>query len=142
MTDTPQQDLRELTRRRVVVAGGATAVTATAVALGAGLASAQGAPEGRSAAHGPGSLPSDSPSGTPSGTPEACYVLTTETTEGPYYIDADKLRQDITEDEEGIPLTLRLKVIDAETCGPVRNSAVDLWHCSALGIYSGYEAGL
>ncbi|WTZ42400.1 intradiol ring-cleavage dioxygenase [Streptomyces sp. NBC_01390] len=113
-----------MTRRRVVVAGGATAVTATAVALGAGLASA---------------TPSATPSGTPSGTPEACYLLTTETTEGPYYIDADKLRQDVTEDEEGIPLTLRLKVIDAETCRPVRNAAVDIWHCSALGIYSGYE---
>ena len=50
---------------------------------------------------------------------EACYKLTSETTEGPYYIDADKLRQDITEDKEGIPLTLRIKVIDAETCKPV-----------------------
>ncbi|GAA0288464.1 hypothetical protein GCM10009540_04690 [Streptomyces turgidiscabies] len=91
------------------------------------------------APYGAGSLPSDTPTGTPSGTPEACYLLTTETTEGPYYIDADKLRQDITEDEEGIPLTLRLKAIDTETCGPVRNAAVDIWHCSALGIYSGYE---
>ncbi|MFF3373637.1 intradiol ring-cleavage dioxygenase [Streptomyces sp. NPDC002680] len=137
MTDTPQQELRELTRRRVVVAGGATAVTATAVAaLGAGLASAQGAPEANGVPEAKGAHGS----GTPSGTPEACYVLTTETTEGPYYIDADKLRQDVTEDEEGIPLTLRLKVIDAETCRPVRNAAVDIWHCSALGIYSGYEA--
>ncbi|MGY1499385.1 intradiol ring-cleavage dioxygenase [Streptomyces sp. QTS52] len=140
MTDIPPQELRELTRRRVVVAGGATAVTATAVALGAGLASAQGAPEAKGGTrHGPGSLPAGTPSGTPSGTPEACYVLTTETTEGPYYIDVDKLRQDVTEDEEGIPLTLRLKVIDAETCRPVRNAAVDIWHCSALGVYSGYE---
>jgi len=135
MTETPQQTAaeRELTRRRVVVAGGATAVTATAVALGAGLASAQGAPEAPAVKGTYGS-------GTPTGTPEACYVLTTETTEGPYYIDADKLRPDVTEDEEGIPLTLRLKVIDAETCRPVRNAAVDIWHCSALGIYSGYEA--
>ncbi|MDW4904764.1 intradiol ring-cleavage dioxygenase [Streptomyces sp. ADMS] len=147
MTDTPQQEFpqqgtaeqRELTRRRVVVAGGATAVTATAVALGTGLASAQGAPEAKGA-HAPGSTPSGPLSGTPSGTPEACYVLTTETTEGPYYIDADKLRQDVTEDEKGIPLTLRLKVIDSETCRPVRNAAVDIWHCSALGVYSGYEA--
>ncbi|MDX2548404.1 intradiol ring-cleavage dioxygenase [Streptomyces sp. WI04-05B] len=136
MTETPKE---EFTRRRVVVAGGATAVTATAVALGAGLASAQGTPEGKGAPGGLSGTPSSTPSGTPSGTPEACYLLTTETTEGPYYIDADKLRQDVTEDEEGIPLTLRLKVIDAETCRPVRNAAVDIWHCSALGIYSGYE---
>ncbi|KPH97828.1 intradiol ring-cleavage dioxygenase [Actinobacteria bacterium OK006] len=71
---------------------------------------------------------------------EVCYTLTSETVEGPYYIDADKIRQDITEDQEGIPLTFKLKVIDAETCRPVRNAAVDIWHCSAVGVYSGYEA--
>ncbi|WP_405924697.1 intradiol ring-cleavage dioxygenase [Streptomyces sp. NBC_00035] len=132
MTETPQQTAaeRELTRRRVVVAGGAT-VAAAGLAAGLGA----NAFAGDTTAARP--LPKDSAD--PSGTPEACYLLTTETTEGPYYIDADKLRQDVTEDEEGIPLTLRLKVIDAETCRPVRNAAVDIWHCSALGIYSGYE---
>ncbi|MFE2555553.1 intradiol ring-cleavage dioxygenase [Streptomyces sp. NPDC059352] len=71
---------------------------------------------------------------------EACYRLTSETTEGPYYIDADKIRKDITEDREGIPMTVRLKVIDSDTCKPLRNAAVDIWHCDALGIYSGYES--
>ncbi|WP_406331465.1 intradiol ring-cleavage dioxygenase [Streptomyces sp. NBC_00203] len=129
MTDTPQQATteRELTRRKVVVAGGAT-VAAAGLAVGLGANAFAGD-------KGPGA-----PKGAPTGTPtEACYVLTTETTEGPYYIDADKIRQDITEDEEGIPLTLKLKVIDAATCRPVRNAAVDIWHCSALGVYSGYE---
>lgn len=131
MTETPQHTAaeRELTRRRVVVAGGAT-IAAAGLAAGLGAnAFAGDTTAGRritDPAH-------------PSGTPEACYVLTTETTEGPYYIDADKIRQDITEDEAGIPLTLRLKVIDAETCRPLRNAAVDIWHCSALGVYSGYE---
>src|SRR3712207_8639978 len=49
----------------------------------------------------------------------------------PYYIDADKIRRDVTEDREGIPLPLRLKVIDSETCRPTRNAAVDVWHCDA-----------
>jgi protocatechuate 3,4-dioxygenase beta subunit len=118
---------RELTRRKVVVAGGATVAAAgLAVGLGANAFAGDKSP--------------GAPKGAPTGTPtDACYVLTTETTEGPYYIDADKIRQDITEDEEGIPLTLKLKVIDAKTCRPVRNAAVDIWHCSALGVYSGYE---
>lgn len=59
------------------------------------------------------------------------YLLTSETTEGPYYIDADKLRRDVTEDKPGIPLLLRIKVIDNETCRPVRDAAVDIWHCAA-----------
>lgn len=61
---------------------------------------------------------------------DGCYTLTSELVEGPYCIDADKLRRDVTEDQEGIPLHLTLKVIDAETCTPLRNAAVDIWHCN------------
>ncbi|MEV5784169.1 intradiol ring-cleavage dioxygenase [Streptomyces sp. NPDC052287] len=117
--------IRNLTRREVIVAGGA-AVAAVGVAGGLAVdAFADGGKADASASAGP---------------TEACYTLTSETTEGPYYIDADKIRQDIREGQEGIPLTLRLKVIDADTCRPVKNAAVDIWHCTALGIYSGYEA--
>ncbi|MFD9463550.1 intradiol ring-cleavage dioxygenase [Streptomyces sp. NPDC060027] len=116
---------RNMTRRKVVIAGGAAVA---AVGVGGGIAVTASADE----------VTTGTASAATSA--ETCYTLTSETTEGPYYIDADKLRQDITEDQEGIPLTLKLKVIDAETCKPVRNAAVDIWHCSALGVYSGYEA--
>ncbi|MFD5861062.1 intradiol ring-cleavage dioxygenase [Streptomyces chartreusis] len=118
---------KDLTRRKVVVAG-----AGAAVAVGVGGTLAAGAFAGEKSAAGTTASASGSAS-------ESCYKLTSETTEGPYYIDADKLRKDITEDQEGIPLTLRLKVIDAETCKPIRNAAVDIWHCNALGVYSGYE---
>ncbi|MCX5332767.1 MULTISPECIES: intradiol ring-cleavage dioxygenase [unclassified Streptomyces] len=124
--DNEPKHKRDLTRRKVVVAGAGAAV---AVGAGATLASGAFADETTSTA---------SASGTSSA--EVCYKLTSETTEGPYYIDADKLRRDITEDKEGIPLVLDLKVIDSETCKPIRNAAVDIWHCDALGIYSGYES--
>jgi len=114
---------RDLTRRKVVVAG-----AGAAVAVGAGAALASGAFADETSTAGAAT------------TSEACYKLTSETTEGPYYIDADKIRRDITEDKEGIPLVLNLKVIDAETCKPIANAAVDIWHCDALGIYSGYES--
>ncbi|MFD7812364.1 intradiol ring-cleavage dioxygenase [Streptomyces sp. NPDC059785] len=129
MTETPERadGLTELTRRKVVVAGGAAVAV---VGVGGGLAATAFADD---------STTTGSASAAESSAAETCYALTTETTEGPYYIDADKLRQDITEDQEGIPLTLRLKVIDAETCKPLKNAAVDIWHCSALGVYSGYE---
>ncbi|MES5819308.1 intradiol ring-cleavage dioxygenase [Streptomyces sp. RG80] len=119
---------RDLTRRKVVVAGAGAAV---AVGAGATLAAGAFADETSGTATATTSA---------SSTAEVCYKLTSETTEGPYYIDADKLRQDITEDKEGIPLVLNLKVIDSETCKPIRNAAVDIWHCDALGIYSGYES--
>ncbi|WP_329336930.1 intradiol ring-cleavage dioxygenase [Streptomyces sp. NBC_00663] len=118
MTGTQKADDRgQLRRRTVLAAGGATV---TAVGVGGAFAVNASAGEERVEA-------------------DACYKLTSETTEGPYYIDADKIRRDVTEDKEGIPLLLALKVIDNETCRPIRNAAVDIWHCDAVGVYSGYE---
>jgi protocatechuate 3,4-dioxygenase beta subunit len=68
-------------------------------------------------------------------------VLTPEQTEGPYYIAGEKLRHDITEGKAGVPLLLRLKVVDASTCRPIKGAAVDVWHSDALGVYSGFGAG-
>ncbi|WP_306323822.1 MULTISPECIES: intradiol ring-cleavage dioxygenase [unclassified Streptomyces] len=115
---------RDLTRRKLIVAGGAAVAAA---GVGGTLATT-------------GASAEEATTGATDATSDACYKLTTETTEGPYYIDADKLRRDITEDQEGIPLLLGLKVIDAETCAPLRNAAVDIWHCNAVGVYSGYES--
>ncbi|WP_405759984.1 intradiol ring-cleavage dioxygenase [Streptomyces sp. NBC_01420] len=117
---------KDLTRRRVILAGGAAVAAA---GIGAGAVANASAGEDRS-----------SGAKKPSGKGGTCYRLTSETTEGPYYIDADKIRKDITEDREGIPMTLRLKVIDPDTCKPLKHAAVDIWHCDALGIYSGYES--
>ena len=36
----------------------------------------------------------------------------------------------------GIRLDLRIKIVDSETCKPLKNAAVDIWHCDALGVYS------
>jgi protocatechuate 3,4-dioxygenase beta subunit len=68
-------------------------------------------------------------------------VLTPELTEGPYYIDGEKLRRNITEGRPGAPLTLRLAVVDASTCRPIKGAAVDIWHADAGGVYSGFGAG-
>jgi protocatechuate 3,4-dioxygenase beta subunit len=64
-------------------------------------------------------------------------VLTPEQEEGPFYIDLAQVRQDIVENRPGVPLALALTVVDSDTCEPIRNAAVDIWHCDALGIYSG-----
>jgi protocatechuate 3,4-dioxygenase beta subunit len=68
-------------------------------------------------------------------------VLTPEQTEGPYYIAKEKLRRNITDGRPGTPLTLRLTVVDAKTCRPIKGASVDIWHCDASGIYSGFGAG-
>ena len=68
-------------------------------------------------------------------------VLAPEQTEGPYYIAKEKLRRNITDGRPGTPLTLRLAVVDAKTCRPIKGAVVDIWHCDASGIYSGFGAG-
>ena len=70
-------------------------------------------------------------------TAEVCVSLTPEMTEGPYYIDDLLLRDDITEGKAGVPLTLTINVIDAVSCESMADVAVDIWHCDALGDYSG-----
>ena len=63
----------------------------------------------------------------------------TSVTEGPYYLDGALVRKDITEGKSGVPLTLRLTVVDAtDGCTPVKGAAVEIWHCDAWGYYSGY----
>ena len=64
-------------------------------------------------------------------------VLTPEQEEGPFYIDLAQVREDIVEDRPGVPLALALTVVDSNTCEPIRDAAVDVWHCDALGVYSG-----
>ena len=68
----------------------------------------------------------------------AC-VLTPEQTEGPYYIPNERVRRNITDGHPGTPLTLRLAVVDAATCRPIKGAAVDVWHADALGVYSGVQ---
>lgn len=66
--------------------------------------------------------------------------LTASTTQGPYYFDADKIRGDIREDKQGVRLRVAIKVQDSESCSPLPNAVVEIWHCDADGIYSGAES--
>jgi protocatechuate 3,4-dioxygenase beta subunit len=68
-------------------------------------------------------------------------ILTPEQTEGPYYIAGEKLRRNITEGRPGAAMLLRTFVVDASTCRPIRNAAVDIWHADAGGVYSGFGTG-
>jgi len=70
--------------------------------------------------------------------PDESCVLTAEQETGPFYVAGEMIRSTIAEDKPGIPLRLRLVFVDRATCRPVPKAAVDLWHCDAHGVYSGY----
>ncbi|MEU9306380.1 intradiol ring-cleavage dioxygenase [Streptomyces sp. NPDC048256] len=119
MTDT--SDARpSVARRTVLVASGATAA-----ALAVGAAATPEAPTADAADTAPVAA-------------AAVCTLTKEMTEGPYYLDGQYVRADITEGKAGIPLKLTLTVVDDDTCVPLANALVEIWHCDALGEYSGF----
>lgn len=67
---------------------------------------------------------------------DVCAIIP-EVTEGPYYFDPEMERVDITEGRPGIPTRIRLQVVDA-ACLALPGARVDIWHCDATGLYSGY----
>ena len=116
---------------RSVLAG----IAATSVAGAAGCGSSAG----------DGDLGAGGAAGAASGTGgsggvNSC-VLYPQQTAGPFYLDLDTLRRDITEGKAGTPLQMVVRVQD-ESCAPLKDLAVDLWHCDASGVYSGFRGQL
>jgi protocatechuate 3,4-dioxygenase beta subunit len=123
--DSHERDEARLTRRDSLLGLGGLA----AAALGAGgvLAALDGQ-EAEAASSGPAAVASGL----------VTCVLTPEMTEGPYYLDGDKVRRDIREGRPGTRLDLATTVVDVSTCKPINGALVDIWHCDAGGTYSGF----
>jgi protocatechuate 3,4-dioxygenase beta subunit len=68
---------------------------------------------------------------------EAC-ALSCSMTLGPCYSTTEE-RQDISEGRPGQAMRLAFRVVDSN-CQPVEGAAVDIWHTSYDGFYSGEEA--
>jgi protocatechuate 3,4-dioxygenase beta subunit len=66
-------------------------------------------------------------------------TLVAEQEEGPYYLDLEKIRKNITEGKSGVRLDLHVKVVDNTSCEPLSDVAVDIWHAAASGKYSGFS---
>lgn len=64
-------------------------------------------------------------------------VMTSAQAKGPFYYLSPE-RSNVTEDRAGVPLQLRLQVTRYPECTPVEGALVDIWHCDADGVYSGY----
>lgn len=68
-------------------------------------------------------------------------VLSPEVTAGPYVWPVSQtLRQDMTEDQLGVPLWMDVGVLDMATCEPLEGVLLSFWHCNATGSYSSFDA--
>lgn len=63
--------------------------------------------------------------------------LWAEQDEGPYHLDGQPRRRDIVEDREGVALQLGIR-LSRDRDGPPPGGTVEVWHCDALGRYSGF----
>lgn len=85
-----------------------------------------------------GLLPGRAQAGPVATDAEPACILTPQAEEGPFYSDPKLMRSDIAEGKSGVPLTLRLRVIEAGTCTAIHDARVDIWHCDAKGLYSAF----
>ena len=139
---------RFLTRREVLALMGSVSVAAAVAACAPGSSSATG-----TASTAGSSVAASATSGSASATADAAAsaiptcVVVPELTEGPYYVDTNLERSDIrpnTDDgavSEGATLELAWVVsqVDGNACVPLEGVIVDVWHCDALGVYSGVQ---
>jgi protocatechuate 3,4-dioxygenase beta subunit len=69
--------------------------------------------------------------------PVSCR-LWPEQTEGPYHRDVRLERREITEDRDGLPLRVALRLLDAATGSPLAGAGVEVWQADHEGRYSGF----
>ncbi|MFJ1569648.1 intradiol ring-cleavage dioxygenase [Streptomyces erythrochromogenes] len=121
-------------RRALLLAAGSAGAAAV-------LSAACAAPAGtRGAAGVPSASPTRPPTATPPETAEAAApacVLAVGAGAGPYYLDLDLVRSDITQGRGGVPLRLDLTVVRVpDGCRPLADAGVEVWHADADGAYS------
>ena len=134
---------RLLSRREVLGLMGGAAVVLIAGCGGDDDASeptaSSASPTSRAATSAATSAPTSGATAMPS------CVVRPEMTEGPYFVDEQLERSDIrTEPSDGstkegaqLDLTFNVSQIANGACTPLAGAQVDVWHCDALGVYSG-----
>lgn len=64
-------------------------------------------------------------------------VLSPEGETGPYWVKGEYIRENLREDQPGVPIVLEAQFLDVETCEPISDLYWDLWNCNSTGVYSG-----
>ncbi|HWV15149.1 MAG TPA: protocatechuate dioxygenase [Cellvibrio sp.] len=73
----------------------------------------------------------------------SCVLIPTETI-GPFPLStllnsSTVFREAINEDKTGVPLTIKLKLVDVDNSCNMVTGYVYIWHCDKDGLYSGYS---
>jgi len=79
-----------------------------------------------------------------SGSSSGSCTVSPEETDGPYPLYTSRgssiQRVDITDGKTGTPLHITINILNTNnSCQPLANARVDIWHCDKDGYYSGYS---
>lgn len=55
-------------------------------------------------------------------------------------VGGEYIRRDVRESQEGVDTIIDYQVIDVDTCDPIPNVYLEMWHCNSTGVYSGIVA--
>lgn len=136
----------DITRRKALGTLGAFSVLGATglIGCGGGGSNASNTSSTSSAASSSSSVTTSSvASSASSAASGSCSIIPTETI-GPYPLStllnsSSVLREAINEDKTGVPLTVKLKLLNVNnSCTPV-SGYVYIWHCDKDGNYSGYS---
>lgn len=145
---------RWLSRREVLALFGAGGVSMIAAACAPGStgsatagATASPAAEATASASAAASADASAAASAAAATAIPSCVVVPELTEGPYYVDTNLERSDIRPNtgdgavSKGATLevTWFVSQVDGDSCAPLEGVIVDVWHCDALGAYSGVQ---
>ncbi|KFY16220.1 hypothetical protein V491_05394, partial [Pseudogymnoascus sp. VKM F-3775] len=64
-------------------------------------------------------------------------LLSPEGESGPFYVQGEYIRSDITDAQPGVEIIMDLQFIDISTCLPIVDLIADVWHCNSTGVYGG-----
>ena len=95
-----------------------------------------------------GSTTTSSTAGGSTGSGSLSCVVTPSATEGPYFVDENLNRSDLTSDTTdpnvltALPLALQIAAyrVSSGACAPLAGAQVDVWHADAGGVYSDIAA--
>jgi protocatechuate 3,4-dioxygenase beta subunit len=60
---------------------------------------------------------------------------------GPCYASSPAMREDISDEMNGLPTRLSFLVVRGSACEPVADATVDIWHSGTYGVYSAFGMG-
>jgi len=66
--------------------------------------------------------------------PNSCIVMP-EGEIGPFWVKGEHIRDDLVDEETGVPVYMHVQFVDVNTCKPITDLYMDVWNANSTGVY-------